>query len=59
MVLDHEGMVWFSDFGDQRMGEMDPKTGKVTTYAIPVLKPDEPKGGLEITSIRRRQSGKR
>jgi streptogramin lyase len=48
VVLDHEGMVWFSDFGDQRMGEMDPKTGKVTTYAIPVMKPEEPKGGLEI-----------
>jgi virginiamycin B lyase len=48
VVLDHEGMVWFSDFGDQRMGEMDPKTGKVTTYQLPVLKADEPRGGLEI-----------
>jgi virginiamycin B lyase len=48
VVVDHDGMVWFSDFGDQRMGELDPKTGKATTYTIPVMKPDEPKGGLEI-----------
>jgi virginiamycin B lyase len=41
-------MLWFSDFSDQRMGEMDPKTGKVSTYPISVMKPDEPKGGLEI-----------
>lgn len=48
VIVDHDGMVWFSDFGDQRMGELDPKTGKATTYAIPVMKPNEPKGGLEI-----------
>ncbi|HWG05907.1 MAG TPA: carboxypeptidase regulatory-like domain-containing protein, partial [Beijerinckiaceae bacterium] len=48
VVMDHEGMLWFSDFGDQRMGELDPKTGKVNTYMIPIMKPGEPKGGLEI-----------
>ena len=49
VILDHEGMVWFSDFGDQRMGRMDPKSGKVETFALPVMKADgSPKGGLEI-----------
>jgi streptogramin lyase len=48
VIVDHQGMVWFSDFGDQRLGEMNPKTGKVTAFPIPVLKPDEPKGGLEV-----------
>ncbi len=49
VILDHEGMVWFSDFGDQRMGRMDPKTGKVETFQTPILKADgSPKGGLEI-----------
>jgi hypothetical protein len=27
---------------------MDPKTGKVTDHAVPVLKPEEPKGVLEL-----------
>jgi streptogramin lyase len=48
VIVDRDGMVWFSDFGDQFMGEMNPKTGKVTAYPIPVLKPDEPKGALEL-----------
>ncbi len=49
VIMDHTGMVWFSDFGDQRMGRMDPKTGKVETFALPLMKTDgSPKGGLEI-----------
>lgn len=49
VILDHEGMVWFSDFGEQRMGRMDPKTGKVESFALPMMKTDgSPKGGLEI-----------
>ena len=47
-VVFHQGKVWYTDFGSQFVGEMDPKTGKVTDYAIPVLKPDEPKGVLEL-----------
>ena len=27
VVLDHEGNVWYSDFGQMFLGEMDPKTG--------------------------------
>ena len=49
VIMDHEGMVWFSDFGDQRMGRMDPKTGKVEAFQLPMMKTDgSPKGGLEI-----------
>lgn len=49
VIVDHEGMVWFSDFGDQFMGRLDPKTGKVEAIPLPVLKGDgSPKGGLEI-----------
>jgi virginiamycin B lyase len=43
-----DGHVWYSDFGYQFIGELDPKTGKVTDYELPTLKPDEPKGLLEI-----------
>ncbi len=49
VIVDREGMVWFSDFGDQFMGRMDPKTGKVESIALPVMKNDgSPRGGLEI-----------
>jgi virginiamycin B lyase len=42
------GKVWYTDFGSQFVGEMDPKTGKIVDHPIPVLKPDEPKGVLEL-----------
>jgi virginiamycin B lyase len=48
VVLDHEGNVWYSDFGQMFIGEMDPKTGKVTQYAIPVVKPGYSLGTLDL-----------
>ncbi len=49
VIVDRQGEVWFSDFGDQFMGRMDPKTGKVESIALPLMKTDgSPKGGLEI-----------
>ena len=47
-MLDHEGNVWFSDFGEMVLGEMDPKTGKVTEYPIPVVKPGYSVGTLDL-----------
>ena len=40
--------MWFSHFGEQFLSKLDPKTGKVTDYPIPVLKPDHPKGTLDL-----------
>jgi virginiamycin B lyase len=48
VVLDHEGNVWYSDFGEMFLGEMDPKTGKVTQYPIPVVKPGYSLGTLDL-----------
>ena len=48
VIVDRDGMVWYSDFGHQFAGVMDPKTGKVKDIPIPVLKPEQPKGGLDI-----------
>jgi len=49
VVMDGDGMVWYSDFSHQMMiGELDPATGKVTDYPIPTLRPDEPKGSLNL-----------
>jgi len=48
VIVDSDGMVWYSDFGEQFLGKMDPKTGKVTEYPIPVLKPGFPRGTLDL-----------
>src|SRR5256886_14946226 len=48
VVLDREGSVWYSDFGQMFLGKMDPKTGKVTQYPIPIVKPGWPEGTLDL-----------
>src|SRR5438270_8018138 len=48
VVLDREGNVWYSDFGQMFLGKMDPKTGKVTQYPIPIVKPGSPEGTLDL-----------
>src|SRR5579883_16489 len=48
VIVDQDGTVWYSDFSHQFVGTLDPKTGKATDIPIPVLKADEPKGGLDL-----------
>jgi virginiamycin B lyase len=48
VILDADGHAWYTDFGAQIVGELDPKTGKVSDHAIPLLRPDQPKGSLNI-----------
>jgi virginiamycin B lyase len=48
VVLDADGHAWYTDFGNQFVGELDPKTGKVTDHAIPLLRAEQPKGSLDI-----------
>ncbi len=48
VVLDEQGMIWFTHFAEQFLGKMDPKTGKVSEYPIPVLKPGYPVGTLDL-----------
>jgi streptogramin lyase len=48
VVVDADGHVWYSDFGAQLVGELDPKTGKVTDYTIPTYRPEQPKGSLDL-----------
>ena len=47
-VIYLNGKVYYSDFGSQFIGEMDPATGKVIDHPVQVLKPEEPKGLLEL-----------
>jgi streptogramin lyase len=47
-VVDAEGMVWYSDFGSQYLGKLDPKTAKAVEYSVPVTKPGAPAGALDL-----------
>ena len=42
------GHVWYSDFVENFLGELDPQTGAVTEYPIPVAKPGFPAGTLDL-----------
>ena len=47
-VIVADGTVWYTNFGEQFLGKVDPKTGKHTEFAMPVLKPGFPTGNLDI-----------
>ena len=51
-LLDKAGNVWFSDFQHHVISKLDPKTGEVTRYPVPISKPGFPTGGLMITMDR-------
>jgi virginiamycin B lyase len=50
VIVDDEGIAWYSDFGEQFLGRLDPKTGEVTEFPIPVLRPGFPTGTLDLES---------
>jgi streptogramin lyase len=48
VIVDELGAAWYSDFGEQYLGKLDPKTGKVTEWPVPRPKPNFPEGMLDI-----------
>jgi streptogramin lyase len=48
VVVDDQGIIWFSHFGEQFLGRFDPKTGKYAEFPIPVIKPGYPVGTLDL-----------
>ena len=48
VMLGRDGTVWYSDFGQMFLGELDPSTGKVTQHPIPVVKPGYSLGTLDL-----------
>jgi virginiamycin B lyase len=48
VIVDDHGTVWYSSFGEQNLGKLDPKTGKVTEFAIAEHKPGFPTGLLGL-----------
>jgi streptogramin lyase len=48
VIVDEHGTAWYSDFGEQYFGKLDPKTGKVTEWPVPKPKPNFPEGMLDL-----------
>jgi streptogramin lyase len=52
VIVDPEGIAWYSSFGEQNLGRLDPKTGRVTEFPIAEKKPGFPTGLLGLRSDR-------
>ena len=50
VIVDGSGMVWYSSFGEQNLGRLDPRTGKVTEFPVEQHKPGFPTGLLGLRS---------
>src|SRR5882672_2528763 len=48
VIVDPDGVAWYCNFGEQTLGKLDPKTGRVTEYRVPELKPGFPTGALSV-----------
>ncbi len=48
VLVDGDGIVWYSDFGDQFLGRFDPKTLAITEYPVPLHRENYPKGALDL-----------
>ena len=48
VLVDNDGNVWYSDFGELFISKFDPKTLKLTEYPIKKFKPDAPVGQLSL-----------
>jgi streptogramin lyase len=52
VILDKDGIAWYSSFGLQALGRLDPKTGAVKEYKIAENKPGYPTGSLGLRADR-------
>ncbi len=52
VIVTADGMAWYSSFGEPNLGRLDPRTGQVTEYPLPELKPGFPTGSLGLRSDR-------
>jgi virginiamycin B lyase len=48
VIVDADGIVWYSSFGEPNLGRLDPRSGRVTEYPLPELKPGFPTGSLGL-----------
>jgi streptogramin lyase len=48
VLVDAQGAVWYSDFGESYISKFDPKTLKLTEYPVTQFKSDAPVGNLSL-----------
>src|ERR1700749_3099142 len=48
VIVDKEGIVWFGNFGEQKLGRLDPKTGKVSEFPYAMHRDNAPTGSLGL-----------
>jgi virginiamycin B lyase len=48
VIIGKDGLAYYTNFGEQNLGRLDPKTGKVTEIALPELKNGWPQGSLGL-----------
>jgi virginiamycin B lyase len=48
VIVDSQGIAWYSNFGEQNIGRLDPRTAQVTEYPVPILKQGFPTGNLGL-----------
>jgi virginiamycin B lyase len=52
VLVDAQGIAWYSSFGEQYLGRLDPRTGAVREFAIPQVKEGFPTGLLGLRADR-------
>src|SRR3954466_6563054 len=52
VLVDDKGIAWYSSFGEQNLGRLDPKSGAVKEFSIPTVKPGFPTGLLGLRQDR-------
>lgn len=53
VLVDAQGAVWYSDFGELFISKFDPKTLKLTEYNVKEFKPGAPIGNLSLEQDKR------
>src|SRR5262249_14462083 len=48
VIIGKDGNAHYTNFGEQNLGRLDPKTGKVAEIALPELKKGWPQGSLGL-----------
>jgi streptogramin lyase len=48
VIIGKDGNAYYTNFGEQNLGQLNPKTGKVTEITLPELKKGWPQGSLGI-----------
>ena len=48
VLVDGDGIVWYSNFGELNLGRFDPKTGELKEFPLPLQRPGYPQGQLDL-----------